>query len=310
MSAPARRHRTILTIALLFFAGGWLQSALALSLPDNSDPFADIQRISMTELHDNLDKYLVVDVRTRYEYELLHIKGAVNIPFHEASFQRLLRETAKSHGKAIVFYCNGSHETALKASRAANIRRLKHIQALEASPLQWARTYPEQSVLRGKSPLKSTDLISDKEFAKHTIDAMDFENRTKQNVNVLDVRAYQDREGISIFVGIDKWIPLEKEKRLKRALGKMLANGKPLLVYDDRSVRTRWLQYTLKEMGFKEYYFMRGGVKAYSKMISSMHKGQWDHGQFNDDKKTANKEHAGHQMAQGHNSGHSKQHQH
>jgi hypothetical protein len=45
-----------------------------------------------------------------------------------------------------------------------------------------------------------------------------------------------------------------------------------LFIYDEVGKQVRWLQYTIEELGLKNYYFMDKGAKAYYSSIATWKK--------------------------------------
>ena len=68
-----------------------------------------VETISVTDfinnfkVYSNKEKYLILDVRTKKEYELSHIEGAINIPLDELR-ENILNETEKN--KEIIVHCH------------------------------------------------------------------------------------------------------------------------------------------------------------------------------------------------------------
>jgi rhodanese-related sulfurtransferase len=92
------------TIAV-FLAAATAEAAA--SFPLRSE-YPTAKPISTAELASQLDGYLVVDVRSKLEFDVIHINGAVHIPVADESFvSRAKAITARESGKTAVFYCNG-----------------------------------------------------------------------------------------------------------------------------------------------------------------------------------------------------------
>ena len=223
--------------------------------------------IEMADFNKNLKKVVVVDVRSAYEYQTLHIKGAVNITLASKSFVKKMKELRKSTDKPIVVYCNGKTcMKSYKAARKCQIEKIEGVTAFDSGVLDWAKKYPSKTLLLGET-LKSADqLISKKEFTKHLITPDQFGERVAStNAIILDVRDVFQREGISIFIGREYAVNLDNTKRLNRFIAKAKIEGKDLLIYDASGKQVRWLQYYLKNKGVATYYFMKGGINQYFK---------------------------------------------
>ena len=221
--------------------------------------------IETAELARDFDRYNIVDVRSGYEYDTLHIDGAANIPLNKPGFVKKLRKL-RENGKPVVFYCNGhtcykSYKATLKAIKAG----LQQVRAYDAGVFDWARAHPDRAVLLGKKPVDPKRLIGKEQLKQHLLTPEEFVNRAQSNVEILDVRDAAQRGLIELFPFRQANIPLDEKDRLDRYLQKVRESGKTLLVYDAVGKQVRWLQYRLEQAGIKDYWFMKGGMKAWFK---------------------------------------------
>ena len=69
--------------------------------------------ISGSEIEKNLDAYSIFDVRSREEYSLGHVNGAVNIPYDEVLDYL---EEFKNTEKQIVLYCRTNNRSSYAGS--------------------------------------------------------------------------------------------------------------------------------------------------------------------------------------------------
>lgn len=222
--------------------------------------------IELNELYKRRNNVVIVDVRSRYEYKTLRIKGALNISLSGKHFVEKMKQLrGKSGGKVIVVYCNG--KTCMKSYKAVSKCRTHHIDniiAYDAGVMDWARKYPADSVLLGKSPINPNRLISKSNFKKHLLSPDKFEKKVSSgNALVLDVRDQFQREGISIFVGNEKQAPLDGQQRVDKFINQAKRERRTLLIYDQAGKQVRWLMYHLEDKGLPSYYFMKGGARAY-----------------------------------------------
>ena len=221
--------------------------------------------IETDRLAQQFDQVTIVDVRSRYEYDTLHIDGAVNIPLNGKGFVDKVR-TLQENGKPVVFYCNGhSCYKSYKATRKALQAGLNQVMAYDAGVFDWARAYPERAVLLGEKPLDPNRLISREQLNAHLLSPQEFAKRTQGDVEILDVHDATQRGLIEIFPFRQTNIALDDTRRLEDYLKRVKASGRPLLVYDAAGKQVRWLQYRLQQAGVKNYWFMKGGMKAWFK---------------------------------------------
>jgi len=227
--------------------------------------YPSVKVLEIDELHDRLDKVLIVDVRSEYEFKTLRIKNAINIPISSSTFLSRVRKLRADSNKAIVVYCNG--KTCMKSYKAAlkcSSNNIPDVYSYDAGVMDWARKYPKNSVLLGRSPIDPKRLISGKEFDQHLLSPDAYGERVaNSSAIVLDVRDRFQREAISLFVGRERRAYLDDPNRLDRYISKAKSEGKTLLIHDAAGKQVRWLQYYLQEKGVKNYYFMKGGIAAY-----------------------------------------------
>ena len=257
----------LMFVALSLFASG----SLVYASTDEGFPgrakFKDIAVYETQELRDALDKVVVVDARSSYEFETLRIKGAKNIPVASKQFDEDIAKLRASTNKPIVFYCNGrSCFKSYLASKKARDAGVKNTFAFDAGIFEWTKAYPDQAVLLEQTPVKTADLISSKVFKSRLLGPDHFSEMatsTKQKTMVLDVRDKYQRAGAGFFPGKERWVSLDQKDRLLRYINKAKKQNRTLYVYDEVGKQVRWLQYELEKAGLKNYYFMKKGASGY-----------------------------------------------
>lgn len=226
--------------------------------------FKHVPVIELEALRDRLNGVVLVDVRSRYEFETLHIKDALHIPLDRQKLPAAVQELRKQAPKPIVFYCNGT--TCKKSYEAAELAMgagINNVYAYDAGLDAWTRQYPEHSVLLGRSPVAANDLIDMPRFKQRVLSAADFEARVEQgNAIVLDIRDLRQRDS-ALFPFKEERATLDDQRRLAEIVAKAKRTDKPLLVYDKVGRQTRWFQYFLEKEGVKQYYFLDGGSEGY-----------------------------------------------
>lgn len=225
--------------------------------------FKDVNVIELNELHSKLADVIVVDVRSRYEFETLHIKGASNISLSSRDFADKLKQLRKGQNKTLVLYCNGGTcKKSYKAVRKAKKGNIANVVAFDGGIYNWASTYPAQSVLLGHSPMRNDAFIDNKSFKGRMLVAKDFETRMGPSAQVLDIRDRAQRD-TQLFPFKEKRAQLDEIDRLKTLVVQARQSGKTLLVYDKVGKQVRWFQYFLEKQGVRNYYFMKGGSEEY-----------------------------------------------
>ncbi len=221
--------------------------------------------ITITELNKLFNDVVIVDVRSKYEFDTLRIKGAINIPLSSKTFVEKMRDLRTTQNKKIVVYCNG--KTCMKSYKATQKCRKNKIQsviAYDQGVLDWAKRYPKKSVLLGKSPINSKHIITKSEFKKHLLTPNNFEIQiNSKEAIVLDVRDPFQREALGLFVAIEKRANLDDYNKLDVYISKAKRTKLPIYIYDETGKQVRWLMYYLQQKKVKEYYFMKGGARAF-----------------------------------------------
>jgi len=224
--------------------------------------YPDVSVLTTEDLAKRFDDVLIVDVRSKYEYDTLHIQGAVNVPL-ETNFRAEVIRLRDKHKKPFVFYCNGktchkSYDAVLLAAKA----RLDNLYAYDAGVFDWAKAQPEKTVLLGRNPVKPADLISGERFKARLLEPKDFAARVGDKSVVLDVRDRIQRD-TALFPFREVRAQLDETKKIDAVIEEARTQKKTLLVYDQTGKQVQWFQYYLESKGIKDYYFMKGGAQAY-----------------------------------------------
>jgi len=233
------------------------------------DIYLGTDYIEINDFKSQFNNVIVVDVRSKYEYQTLRIKDAKNVPLNSRSFVKDMRDIRSNNpGKKIVVYCNG--KTCMKSYKAASkckARGIKNVVAFDAGIMDWAKTFPEKAVLLGKSPIDPSKLIAKSRFKKHLIDPEKFATMVQDdNVAVLDVRDRFQRMGMGLFIGVERQANLDDDS-INKHIKNSVKNKKTMLIYDEAGKQVRWLMYRLEANGVSDYKFMKGGTRGYFKKL-------------------------------------------
>jgi rhodanese-related sulfurtransferase len=224
--------------------------------------YPDVLVMSTQELSKRFNEVLVIDVRSKYEFDTLHVKDAVNVPLTTGFGEKMVQLRAK-HKRPFVFYCNGktchkSYDAVLLAAKA----RLDNLYAYDAGIFDWAKAEPEKTALLGRSPIKPENLIDENSFKARLLEPKDFAARVGDKSQVLDVRDRAQRD-TALFPFKEQRAQLDDTKKLDTVIETAKAQNKALLVYDQTGKQVQWFQYYLESKGVKDYYFMKGGAQAH-----------------------------------------------
>lgn len=229
----------------------------------NRELYPEVPYISIDDLYKQKNNSEIVDVRSAYEYETLRIKGARNIPLNSSDFIERIKTLRSTSNKPIVFYCNGKTcKKSYKATRKALKAQIQDVVAYDAGIFDWAKKYPSESELLGKSPIRPDQLISSKQFKAHLLDHNDFIQKAGKNAIILDIRDPTQREGLFIFNGSENPVSMDNAK-MQNYIDMAKNENRTLMIYDAVGKQVRWLQYYLEDQNLKSYYFMKGGAKSF-----------------------------------------------
>jgi len=266
---PEKMHMK--TIIFLCFAA-FLTPTMALAQTDDYPgraTYPSIMVLESEQLNAQFNDVIIVDVRSKYEYDTLHINNAVNIPLNNVGFTREL-EALQAGSRAIVFYCNGhSCYKSYKACNSATSAGISNVYAYDSGVFDWARAYPDRATLLGKTPVNTARLISKQALEKKLLKPAEFSARISDKTVILDIRDARQRGLVELFPYRQQNISLDKNKEMERFLNRIKRSGKTLLVYDEAGKQVGWVQYYLVEKGIRNYYFMRGGVKQFFRDLKS-----------------------------------------
>ncbi|MCW8936083.1 MAG: rhodanese-like domain-containing protein [Gammaproteobacteria bacterium] len=226
--------------------------------------YPHVKTIALDDLYKKRNSYTIVDTRSKYEYSVLHIKNAVNIPLSSFDFTTKVNKLYADNRKTIVFYCNGhtctkSYEAVLKTKRMG---KLTDTLAFDGGIYDWVKRYPKASILLNEARINVDKLISEEEFKKHLLKPKAFLDKSNNKCIVLDVRDSLQRKD-RIFAGFEKPVNLDNTNKLNDYIAEAKAKKNALCIYDAVGKQVRWLQYYLKEKKMNEYYFLEGGAKAF-----------------------------------------------
>ena len=230
--------------------------------------YLDVKYITLQDLQKEYDNVVIVDARSTYEFNTLHINKAVNIPITSSGYKkRMLELRTKNPNKKIVTYCNGKTcMKSYKAVRKAKSAGVTNIYAFDAGIFDWSKANANKASLLGISPVDPNQLIPKKVFKKKLLKPDAFMTKARESGGIIvDARDPLQRDGISLFIGMEKRASLQDNASINKVIALALKQNKPMFIYDEAGKQVRWLMYRLEQRGVKEYYFMKGGTKGYYK---------------------------------------------
>jgi len=249
-------------LTLTFIAG----QSLATDFPLRAK-YPQVKPISTAELLTGYDDAMIVDVRSKIEFDVIHISKAAHIPVAEGSFLGALEKLRPKQGtQPLVFYCNGiTCAKSYKAADQATEAGFRNVLCYDAGIPAWSKEHPGLTTLMGKVPADKEKLLSKEKLKQHLIGYADFAKRAGQkDAMVIDVREPfqrakdpqlpQNRQlklGGVREISLDRLVPMLAQKKFQ---------DKELLITDAVGKQVQWLQYYLEEYGYSRYTFLDKGV--------------------------------------------------
>jgi rhodanese-related sulfurtransferase len=261
----------ITLISLITLLSTSLAQANSNEFPGRKE-FPEVEIYSKQHLNSNFDQVLIIDTRSNYEFETIHINTSINIPVSSLDFAKQVKEVRKQSNKPIVFYCNGrTCYKSYKATAAAIKNNIQNVFAYDAGMFEWAKTYPDRTTLLGNSPINPEDLLSKSVLKSRLLSPEKFSEMAYEMGNkasIVDIRDVTQRaNSIGYFVGMEHWISINRKEKIIKFLRKANKKNKTLLIYDAVGKQVRWLQYTLEKENIKNYFFMEKGADGFYNQI-------------------------------------------
>jgi rhodanese-related sulfurtransferase len=223
------------------------------------EKFPKVKYMTTEALHRDYQSVIIVDVRSKIEFDVIHINKAVYLPVTTAMFVKDLAKVRDKNGSApIAFYCNGhtcakSYEAAEQAMEAG----FKNVYAYDAGIYDWVKAHSDKGTLMGKTPVPMNKLIPREMLASRKINYEEFKKKAQNPAAiVVDIREPFQRETIPQLPALrnipsDRFAELIKTGEFK---------GKELLILDAVGKQVEWIQYYLEMYGYTNYSFLDKGV--------------------------------------------------
>lgn len=250
------------SIFILVFVSTWFNNVFADDYPGRT-VYPNVKIYSTEQLAKSINDVNVVDVRSQYEYDVLHINSAHHIALSSKQFEADLRTLIS---KPIVFYCNGhtcykSYKAVVKARQAG----FNNIFSYDSGVFDWATAHPDKTTMLGITPINPEKLLSKKTLNQHMLSPAEFNQKAGDTGIILDIREPSQRGLLSLYPYRQINISLQEKDKLSKFLENTKKKKNTLFIYDQAGKQVRWLQYYIEASGIKNYYFLKGGVKNYLK---------------------------------------------
>jgi len=222
------------------------------------EKYSNVAIVTTDQLRKLYDDSIIVDTRSNFEFNVVHINKAVNIPLSSENFlSKLEALRAKNSSKSIVFYCNGhtctkSYKAAQKAAEAG----FENVYAYDSGIFDWLRDNRDYTRLLDITPAPFYKLVSIEYFNSRLLSLERFQKKSADSDTVvIDIR--DDLQKTTKLAMPTVELPLDQ---LLVRLNAGEFKNKQLLIFDAVGKQVRWLQYMLKDKGYSNYYFLNGGI--------------------------------------------------
>lgn len=211
-------------------------------------------------------EYLMIDVRSQMEWEIMRIPGGRNLPAGSIREGDLLDLRAPNSKPIMCFYANGAAGEVLASQAAAAAAKLgfKHVVWLEGGVQRWSDRFPSRTLFLDKPldhPSVESLRMSRERFAEAVkTPAVFLEAAGSGQVQVLDVRQPHQRVKKGLLPG--RPILLTPDDFLWSLRRNAIVANEKVFIADYDGTLLPWLQYHLVRFGVEKYAFLRGGQRA------------------------------------------------
>ncbi len=155
------------------------------------EKYPNIELISTEDLKKRYHDVMIIDVRSKMEFDVVRIKKAIHIPIGRVDFERQLgKQKSRDDERTLVFYCNGySCEKSYKATQKAQELGLQNVLCYDSGIMDWNQAYPNLSTLMGRPLSAYNQMIPATEYQSRLAPLQEFQNKAGNlDVIVIDVR--------------------------------------------------------------------------------------------------------------------------
>lgn len=227
-----------------------------------AEPEPPVGHLDNAALAQIFDFAHLVDCRSRFEYDVLHMKNSVHIPVATMLRDDLERLRDKDLTKPIVFYGNGE---GCSESRAAFMQAgrwgFQNIFMYRSGIFNWAKERPETVLFFGEIPgsVAQQRLFTLGHYQEKCLPARQFLLAVQQpGVMVVDIRDVAERQSFSIELPNLQHYSIDHLVKLIKGGSRKVA-GKKMYILDSCGMQSQWLQYILDDH-YIDYTFLEEGI--------------------------------------------------
>lgn len=243
----------------------------ALAVADNKEPcyplrpfYPTVKTINTTALQRFYTKAIIIDVRSRFEFDVIHINKAEHIPIDAPDFIATLRKyRSPQDATPLIFYGNDSGCTSIfQAALLAQDAGYNHVFVYDGGVFPLLRQSPEKITLMATTPAEPNQVIPNNYYKKVRIDFKSFKAKsTDPTAVVIDIRDLHNKE-LNPQLDNIRSIPMES---FLKAVSNRIWKEKKLLFFDHDGQKTDWLQFFLQANGYSNYTFLKKGMTGLKK---------------------------------------------
>ena len=210
-----------------------------------------------------MDNPIVIDSRTRGEFDVLHVEGAVNLPLENMQKAQLDFLRRQNPDGELIFYggdfiCPVSY----KAAEKAQAWGLENLFVYDSGVFEFARTATPERTAFFDRPLEEGEfakvLLTKADLAARSAAPRAFIDMMRSGKHrIYDVRDNDQRKNNPIRVANTAKLDV---KQFITFLQKGVVPTQNILVFDNGGNQVKWLQYHLEHHGIEGYTLLTGGV--------------------------------------------------
>ena len=221
--------------------------------------YPEVPSITTADLLADYDDIMILDIRSRFEYDVANINKAILLPLNDPDFaDKLEKLRPKISDTIMAFYCNGhSCAKSYQAVQVALSLGFNNVVVYDGGIFDWIDAAPDKATLMGETPARADRVIAPEEYLTRLLDFDAFVEKSREpDVVVIDIRDPFQRD---VIPNIDTVKPIALDPLLNLVISRIWTE-KHLLFFDAVGSQVRWLQYFLESYGYFEYSFLKGGI--------------------------------------------------
>lgn len=232
--------------------------------------YPQVAPITTEELTRRFKEAVIVDSRNEGEYDVIRILGAKLQIVGKMDADGLAKLRPKADERPLVFYCNGITCTkSYKASEKAQGWGFRNVFCYDAGIFAWAKANPDKTEYFGKvlpgEKLAAALAAADEEYRRVQIPSADLlAKHAAGGFALIDIRDPNERSELPLQLAGAKSMSIDTVIELINKKSPAVPRER-LLVVDNVGKQGQWLHFYFKEQGFKEYYFLKGGMRQWQK---------------------------------------------